>query len=679
MRISRILLLFFISVAGMANSQELDVTINIVDEQNKPIANAAIEIALDTKRSNTKGTSRFELAKQDVYQFNISAPGYYNRVHHFGYTELQQQPTIQIELIKQQAGRVMMAFGGDVMMGRRYLAPYFNDPVLITKNNTLDEAKKIVKHMKPYLSLADFAAVNLESQVAHSEPKQRASKLVTFYSQPEVVDALKWAGIDYVTLGNNHTYDYLDEGLTSTLQILNDKKLPFSGAGFTEEEALLPYVLHAKDTEYAMLGYVGWQGSKRIKQTATSEQGGAAFGSMQNIQQGVLFAKKANQLPVVQYHGSLEYKNEPTGVTEQRLKSAIDSGAVMAVAHHPHVTQGLELYNDKLIAYSMGNFIFDQNFSATQLSFLLYVWLDAGEFHRAEVVPVYVKGYKPTPAVGETRLRVLKRLMALSAKRNTEIQAMAGVGVISTQSSNTVQKQNISLMPARSKIQRLAFPSADSQLMSVALPLESQRYRLGTNLINGSDFEYFKSFETTEQGLIYERETSTFNSYGYQSNHSLGLLIESKGSQEIAMKHFRRVYRASNPMTVKLDLQAKQDVKVNIYWQGRKTRQKLFDAFENSPKQLISSMDIKGKADWQSLEVDFNSPRIGYRSFRVLVELVNQAGEATQIDIDNFSLLQWQTAFSRAEKPMLIDADARMTNYIGFSETSQQKVKLTFN
>ncbi|AQS37269.1 hypothetical protein Sps_02110 [Shewanella psychrophila] len=68
----------------------------------------------------------------------------------------------------------------------------------------------------------------------------------------------------------------------------------------------------------------------------------------------------------------------------------------------------------------MGNFIFDQNFNLTQLSFILYVWLDEGEPYRAEIVPIYLKGYKPTPAVGLQKFYVTMRLSELSAKRNTQ-------------------------------------------------------------------------------------------------------------------------------------------------------------------------------------------------------------------------------------------------------------------
>ena len=93
----------------------------------------------------------------------------------------------------------------------------------------------------------------------------------------------------------------------------------------------------------------------------------------------------------------------------------------------------------------MGNFLFDQNFSSTQLSLLLYVWLDEGQFHRAEIVPVYVKGYKPTPAMDLERDNLLKRLTTLSAKRGTQIITQAGHGVITGKTSREIDQRSESV------------------------------------------------------------------------------------------------------------------------------------------------------------------------------------------------------------------------------------------
>lgn len=664
------------STAVMAALEPVLLKGKVVDEYNQPIASAVVTVAGQELKTNSLGSFETKVKGKDRYQLSFDAKGFYNKVHNFSHQELTDNTPETFVLVKQKQGRVLMAFGGDVMMGRRYYSPFFDDPSLIKEASILSDSKQILLHMKPYLTLADFAAVNLESQLAESKPSERAQKSVTFYSRPETVDALKWAGIDYVTLGNNHTYDYLDEGLISTLAALDEKGMHYSGAGVTEEQALKPYIYKTDKVDYAMLGYVGWQGSKAIKQAANSEQGGAAFGTMENIINAVDKANEQNQVAVVQYHGSLEYSNEPTGVTEQRLKSGLDAGAALAIAHHPHVAQGLELYNNKLIAYSMGNFVFDQNFSSTQLSLLLYVWLDEGKFHRAEIVPVYVKGYKPTPALGAERDALLKRLITLSSKRNTVITPQAGHGVITSTSVEAPAKHQVTIVTNRAKTHIIESPTAGLKVSKVQLPKDIKRYRLGTNLVNGSDFEQFASFDTKERGIAFEQNTGRLVSEGFNSNQALALSLTKNTPTSVAMKHFRRVYRADNPVTFKADIKALKGGKVNLYWQGRKTRQKLFDAFENSPKNLIVTVDLDATSQWQPVEVDFNAPRIGYRSYRVIAEFVSEQ-QAQQLVLDNFSLIQWHTAYQTNTKPMVTEDGGHMANFIGVSNTSKQALKIS--
>ncbi len=685
----RKLLCFIFTVANLSltvNAADIAFSGQVTDELQQPLANVSVKIANQTVKTDAKGTFEVSIPSKDYYQVKFQKDGFYPRVHTYSRNELTQLEQIKpFELMTQKAGRVMLAFAGDAMMGRRYYKPYFDDPVLINKDSILDDSKKLVAQVKPYLSIADIAALNLESQLAGHEPTQRAKKSVTFYSAPETVEALKWAGIDYVTLGNNHTYDYLDEGLTSTLETLEKAGLPFSGAGYTEADALKPYDMTINNQTYAMLGYVGWQGSGKIKQSATPHQGGAAYGSLDNIVNGVEAAKQKGALPIVQYHGSLEYKKEPTGVTEQRLKSAIDNGAALAIAHHPHVTQGLELYKNKLIAYSMGNFIFDQNFSATQHSFLLYVWLDEGEFVQAEVVPIYLKGYKPTPAMGNERISVLKRIHMLSAKRNTLMANHKGHGVIKPQlveglKDDTKPANEYALSFQSQKAVAIPFAAWSEQINTVTLGAQlaeqNLQYRLGTNLINGSDFEQFNWFNAPERGFLLPEKWQITQS-GVNSSSALKVSTEANNTSLLGMKHFRRVYQASNPMTFTTQVKANSPVTLNIYWQGRKTRQKLFDAFKNSPKNLISSVSVESKDTWQSIDIDFNSPRIGYRSYRVLVEVVATESKDSEVLFDDFSLVEWQTAYQEATKPALVNENARMANYIGVNKHHKTPVKVT--
>lgn len=681
----RIFSLLFISLfmaSTLASPEQLTLSGKIINENGNAIAGVEIKLGDTSVRTDTTGKYQLSTRVKDIYQLSFNKENYFPAIQTFSHYELAKQTAqiADITLVKKAKKRVMLAFGGDVMMGRRFYKPYFGDEVLIHRDNKLNDSKAIVQHIKPYMSLADYAAVNLETQIADAKPAERAPKSVTFYSEPETLAALTWAGVDYVSLGNNHTYDYMDSGLHSTLAFLDDSELAYSGAGVNEKTALKAHSQTIKDTEFSMLGYVGWEGSANPTQTANHQHGGAAYGSMENILASVSKQVAEDKVTIVQYHGSQEYANNPTGVTEQRLKSALDAGAALAIAHHPHVTQGLELYNNKLIAYSMGNFIFDQNFSATQHSLILYVWLDDGKFHRAEIVPLYVKGYKPTPATGMHRYTVMKRLTELSKQRNTVITQSGGHGVIRStaqqQPSNKMQLAiDIASDERTTELYQLPWHKSISEIQ---MPNSDVAYRVGTNLINGSDFESFALFDSPERGWLFDRNATTINNFGASGTHSLAITVEPEKSSIFGMQSFRRVYKASSAMTIKAKFNVEAPVKINFYWQGRKKRQKLFDAFKNSPKHLIDSIELPAQSAWQNVELDFNSPRIGYKSYRVLAEIQLQNGTTSQVNIDDFALIEWQSAFSKNLKPNFYNTLSYQAAYLGVDKSVSAPVVIKF-
>lgn len=654
----------------------LEITGLVIDEQGNGIANTQILVGTETIVASQSGEFQFELGEQKHYSLTFSKQDFYTIVHTFSADELtanatrsnQNIPTIT--LVAKSKHRTMFAFGGDVMMGRRFSKPYFEDSILIAEQTAEQDTKNIVKHMKPYMALADFAVVNLETQIATTEPAAKAPKSVTFYSPPETLEALSWAGIDYVTLGNNHTFDYLDSGLKSTLEYLDKSALKYSGAGLNEAAALSPYVASQADNKYAMLGYVGWEGSARPTQTANSNKGGAAHGSMENILTSVTNNIDNGLLPIVQYHGSLEYGEEPSGVTEQRLKSAIDAGAVLAIAHHPHVAQGFEVYNGKLIAYSMGNFIFDQYFYATHHSFILYVWMDGEKFHRAEIVPIYVKGYKPAPAIGNNRYATLKRLNTLSAQRGTRLDVSGGHAVILPSEPKPQHKfVSITKQLKNKKLLPLFDHPWQSQLKQISVP-NLARYRLGTSLTNGGDFENHSSFESKQRGWLINAESHSIIKDG--ENNVLAL---KKANQPawFGMQNFRRVHKPSNPMSLTLKVKAKKPLTLKLYWQGRKTREKFFDALNSAEKHLIGTYSYTSKG-WQEILAEFNSPRIGYRSYRVLVEL---EGQSQTVLLDDVELVEWQTAYTAESLPPRLNSLAKQASFIGFDQAVSGEIEFS--
>ncbi|MBC6447877.1 CapA family protein [Actinokineospora xionganensis] len=139
----------------------------------------------------------------------------------------------------------------------------------------------------------------------------------------------------------------------------------------------------------------------------------------------------SNGVTVVQVHSGLEFQDAEAADTREVARKAIDAGADIVVAHHPNVLQGVEWYKGKLIAYSLGNFVFDQNFLSTFSSaFLRTVW-EGDRLLEARLLPVEIVDYVPVPLTDRAAARVLTGvwerglLTAESYRESVEVRTRA--------------------------------------------------------------------------------------------------------------------------------------------------------------------------------------------------------------------------------------------------------------
>lgn len=137
-------------------------------------------------------------------------------------------------------------------------------------------------------------------------------------------------------------------------------------------------------------------------------------------------AKARADLVIVQVHTGFQYQPAPPGRLRELSRDAIDAGADLVVTHHPHVLQGAEFYKGRLILYSLGNFVFDQNFHVTYPSaFARIVWDDAG-LVAARLIPFELQDYRPVPLVGEGADRVFSQVLESSLSPGTAFRKADG-------------------------------------------------------------------------------------------------------------------------------------------------------------------------------------------------------------------------------------------------------------
>ena len=205
---------------------------------------------------------------------------------------------------------------------------------------------------------ADIAIANFENP-APNAPKWH-TKGTVFSADPRLIDGLARAGIDYVSLANNHIRDAGASGLLQTITNVTKRGIKVSGAGRNLAAARVPAVLTAAGTKVAILGYDAIAGGYH----ATATKVGSAPLSAALVKQDVAAARKAGADVVIVFpHWGTEYDPTPF-VNQTRLaRMVIDSGADMVIGNHAHWAGAMELYKGKPIWYALGNFVFDQTWS----------------------------------------------------------------------------------------------------------------------------------------------------------------------------------------------------------------------------------------------------------------------------------------------------------------------------
>ena len=639
---------------------QVSLTGRVISETGEPLAGAVVRLGEFAASANDSGFFSLAVDPSDVYTLRYSAENHFPMIHSYSALEFdwqkkasESEPVVlpDVTLVERTGNRIMLVFGGDMMMGRRFSAPADGEPVLIREDRRAEDSAALLQYIKPYLEAADFASVNLETQVMSSKPEQNAPKSYVFFTPPEALGALKASGIDYVTVGNNHIYDYLAAGLESTIAALDASGLGWSGAGLTEAQSLQAYRADIGGNPMSFLGFLGWEGNFTPNQVAQGgEKGGAAFGSSANISQAVQNEAEQGFLPVVQYHGSLEYSDEPTLVTESRLKQSIDEGAVLAIGHHPHIVQGFEIYNGKLIAYSMGNFMFDQFHYATKRSYLLYVWMDGDILHRAEVMPLRIKGYVPIPATDSFRQMTLQRVNELSGRRGLVLQASGGNAVISpNQPEGQATLSTALVVPAEDRLAKNSIWQINQAGWNMPVeniemdPTAAGKVRLGQNLLPMGHLESHYLYDAPDRSWIADGSQTIVVREDAPSGKNVMQLVVPAGQGEgiIGMRTFEYTFKPGTPTSFVVTARTDEPAVVTAYQQWRKKDENRTEALATAELRPIGKLELI-PGYWRELRFDFDSERVSAISYRIVLQVRPRDPSTNHYTwFDDIALIEW--------------------------------------
>jgi poly-gamma-glutamate synthesis protein (capsule biosynthesis protein) len=235
---------------------------------------------------------------------------------------------------------------------------------------------------------ADLAIANFENP-APNNPVWHGSGTV-FNANPEHIDALVDAGLDWVSLANNHIGDAGRKGMLQTLRNLDKRGLAHSGLGKDLDDAHEAALLEAGGVTVGLLGYDMIAPSYH----AGEDLAGSAGMSKKALKRDIRRARAAGADVVIVFpHWGIEYRANPSETQQRMGRAAIDAGADMVIGAHPHWAEGMEVYEGKPIWYSLGNFIFDQTWSEyTMEGLLLELTFDGEDLVQARLHPHLILG-----------------------------------------------------------------------------------------------------------------------------------------------------------------------------------------------------------------------------------------------------------------------------------------------
>ncbi|MDI6871468.1 MAG: CapA family protein [Bacillota bacterium] len=270
----------------------------------------------------------------------------------------------------------------------------------------------------PLTAGCDLAVCNLEAPLS-----EIGWKINEYRGDPVAVRGLRSAGIDGVTVANDHILDYDDPALLSTLALLDREGIAHAGAGATLAHARRPAVFQVRGIRVALLAY----GRPELGRSRTGRRWdaspwspGIAPAVTEEVAEDVRRARREAEVVLVGVHWGEEGAEAPRSEDRLLARAAIDAGAAAVFGCGPGLVQGLELYQDGVVLYGLGSFVRQEDEPAKQLGVVAVLSLAGGWVQGVKLVPVRNVGAQPVVLEGTERAAALRLLH----ERTRHIQAV---------------------------------------------------------------------------------------------------------------------------------------------------------------------------------------------------------------------------------------------------------------
>ncbi|MEI8337942.1 MAG: CapA family protein [bacterium] len=242
---------------------------------------------------------------------------------------------------------------------------------------------------------ADISMGNLEGVVTNFDSVSVIDhNILQFTFDTSVLDILKNIGFDTLSQANNHNNDFGSVGTKQSYNYLKDSGIEPFGDYFNKDDRVAAF-----EQNGFKVVFIGW-----------NEFGGKVDHTLDLIKK----MKDENYFVAVMPHWGIEYQDYPTALQKENAHKMIDNGADIVVGTHPHVVEGMEIYQNKPIFYSLGNFVFDQNFSYGTTHAITLKITKTENSEKISILPIAINDSSPSFMEGSGKQKMLDFIASIS-------------------------------------------------------------------------------------------------------------------------------------------------------------------------------------------------------------------------------------------------------------------------
>lgn len=290
------------------------------------------------------------------------------------FTDIPEMPSGPAEV-------TLMAVG-DIMLGDSPIFVGHGLSKIINKRGS----EFLFSDVSTTLNKGDIVFGNLECVLSDVDVDPSILKSVQLRGAESSVSGLVYAGFNVLSLANNHILEHGGNSLLRTKEVLSNNGIYSIGVSESKEKSREALILDINNISVSFLSYC------LVKDST-------AYCSVDNPSEIIKDIQKIRDkvdILIVSLHWGNEFVRKPSAEQVQLAHEMIDSGANIILGHHPHVLQGLEVYKNGIIVYSLGNFVFDMRQKKMRESMIFSCRLKKNEIIDYEVIPVLIENFKPS-------------------------------------------------------------------------------------------------------------------------------------------------------------------------------------------------------------------------------------------------------------------------------------------